>query len=128
MKESARYSRDKQKVFIVDDDISVCRALSVLLGTYGFIVETFTSSENFFKAVPDNVQGCLLLDIHMPVMDGWKTLKRIVASKSGRPVILVSATKNGGIREMALSAGAVAYLQKPFDDRTLVDLIQGVLL
>ena len=118
-------STDKKQVYIVDDDGSVCRALSILLGTYGFSVDTFTDANDFFKAVPKNAPGCLLLDIHMPELDGWETLKQIVESGSNRPVILISADKSGELSKKALMAGAVGFLQKPFNDQALVDLING---
>ncbi len=117
-------SLEKKQIFIVDDDESVCRALSVLLDTYGFIVDTFTSPEEFFRAVPNNVPGCLILDIHMPELDGWKTLKHLLASGSRRPVIIISADKNEGLNEKALKAGAAGFLQKPFNDQVLVELIK----
>lgn len=114
---------EKKQVFIVDDDESVCRALGILLSTYGFEVDTFTSAEKFFSTVPDSALGCLILDIHMPGLDGWETLQNIVKSKIRRAVILISAAKNGGIKERALKAGAIGFLQKPFKDQGLVDLI-----
>lgn len=114
---------DKEQIYIVDDDESVCRALSVLLGTYGFTVDSFTCAEDFFRAVPNNTPGCLLLDIHMPTLDGWETLNYLYTSGSSRPVIIISADKNGGLNERSLKAGAIGYLQKPFNDQALVDLI-----
>ncbi len=114
---------EKKQIFIVDDDESVCRALGVLLVTYGFTVDTFTSAEEFFRAVPNSVSGCLLLDIHMPGLDGWETQRLLLKSGSNRPVIVMSADKNGGLNEKALKSGAAGYLQKPFNDRELVDLI-----
>lgn len=116
-----------KQIFIVDDDESVCRSLSVLLATYGFTVNTFTSAEKFFSAVPNSVPGCLILDIHMPGLDGWEVLKRIIKSKSRRPVIIISADKDGGLHERALKVGAVGSLQKPFNDQALVDLIKVAL-
>lgn len=113
----------KKQVYIVDDDKSVCRALSILLKTYNFNVDTFTLAEEFFSAVPDNILGCLILDIHMPGLDGWETLKRIVESGSKRQVILISADKDEEIGRKALAAGAMGYLQKPFTDQELVSLI-----
>lgn len=113
----------KNQIFIVDDDESVCRSLSVLLVAYGFTVDTFTSAEEFFSAVPNSVPGCLILDIHMPGLDGWKTQQRIIESGSKRPVIIISADKNDVNYERALKAGAVGYLQKPFNDQALVNLI-----
>lgn len=114
---------DKRKVFIVDDDISVRRALGILLRTYEFIVEAFSSAEEFFNAVPNSVAGCLLLDIHMPGLDGWGTLSRLQASGSKRSVIMITAEKNNGVRARAMSAGATGFLQKPFNDQELVALI-----
>ena len=115
----------REQIFIVDDDESVCRALSMLLATYGFTVNTFPSAEEFFSAVPNSLAGCLILDIHMPGLGGWETLQQLVASGSSRPVIIISANKNGGFNEQALQSGAVGYLQKPFNDQELVGLIKG---
>ena len=117
-------SSEKKKIYIVDDDESVCRALGVLLATYGFTVDTFTSAEEFFNAVPNSVSGCLILDIHMPGLDGWETLQYLIKSGSSRPVIIISADKNEELNEKALKAGAVGFLQKPFNDKALVDLIK----
>jgi len=122
-----KLSGKNEQIFIVDDEESVCRALSVLLGTYGFIVDTFTCAKEFFRRVPNNVAGCLVLDIHMPVLDGWETLKQLRASGSNRPVIIISADKKEGLNEKALHAGAAGYLQKPFDDQALVGLIKVAL-
>lgn len=113
----------KNQIYIVDDDESVSRAISVLLGTYGFSVDTFTDANEFFTAVPNSAPGCLLLDIHMPGLDGWETLKRIVESGSNRPVIIISANKNEGLNKKALIAGVIGFLQKPFNDQALIDLI-----
>ncbi|MEI8175326.1 MAG: response regulator [Candidatus Omnitrophota bacterium] len=119
---------ENKQLFVVDDDESVCRALSVLLRTYGFTVDTFTSAEAFFLAVPNSVPGCLLLDIHMPGLDGWGALQRLIASGSNRPVIIISAEKNLGLGEKAIKVGAAGFLQKPFNDQALVDLINSATL
>ena len=116
-------SIDKKQIYIVDDDESVCRALKCLLITFGFAVETFFSAEKFFSAIPNSTPGCLILDIHMPGLDGWATQQKLFKSGSKRPVIIMSADKNGGLKEDALKAGAVGFLQKPFNDQALVDLI-----
>lgn len=120
-------SPEKKQIYIVDDDESVCRALSVLLATYGFTVDTYTCAEDFFRAVPNSAPGCLLLDIHMSGVDGWETLQHLRASGSSRPAILISADKDGGLDKKASIAGAVGFLQKPFNDQVLVDLINSAL-
>jgi two-component system, LuxR family, response regulator FixJ len=123
LKEGGEVLFESKQIFLVDDDKSVCRALSILLVTYGFNVKTFTCAEDFFRAVPDSVPGCLLLDIHMPGLDGWETQRRLLQSGSSRPVIIMSADKNEGFNERALKTGVVGFLQKPFNDQALVDLI-----
>ena len=115
------------QIFIVDDDASVCCALGVLLVTYGFKVDAFASAKEFFRAVPNGAPGCLIMDIHMPGLDGWEALKMIVKSGSKRPVIIISADKSSVNYEKAIEAGAVGYLQKPFNDRELVDFIKTAL-
>ena len=124
LKECGKMLSKNKQIFIVDDDVSVCRALSVLLVTYGFSVKTFTCAEDFFNAVPNSAPGCLILDIHMPGLDGWETLQYLIKSGSSRPVIIISADKNEELNEKALKAGAVGFLQKPFNDKALVDLIK----
>ena len=115
------------QIFIVDDDVSVCRALDILLVTYGFTVDTFISAEDFFRAVPNSVPGCLILDIHMPGLDGWETQQRLLKSGSNRPVIIMSADENKWLNERVLKAGATGFLQKPFNDQALIDLIEVAL-
>jgi len=110
-------------IYIVDDDESVCRALKTLLMTYGFNVTTFNSAQKFFDTVTNDQPGCLLLDIHMPGIDGWETQKKVLASGSTRPVIFISAEKKDDATARAVKVGAVGFLQKPVNGQTLVDLI-----
>ena len=113
---------DKKQIYIIDDDESVRRALKSLLMTFDFDVKTFNSAKSFFDSAPNDDSGCIVLDIHMPGLDGWETQKRILASGSKRPVIFISAAKEN-VADRALKVGAVGFLQKPFDGQTLVDLI-----
>src|SRR3989338_10211471 len=116
-------SLEKKKVFVVDDDESVCRALKTLLRTFDFEVNAFNSAKSFFDVVTNEAPGCLVLDIHMPEVDGWAMQKQIFDSGSKRPVIFISAEKQDNAADRALKAGAVGFLQKPFNDQALVDLI-----
>ena len=92
--------------------------------TFDFEVQAFNSAKSFFENVSNDDPGCLVLDIHMPGMDGWETQRRILASGSKRPIIFISASKDN-VADRALSVGAVGFLQKPFDGQTLVDLINA---
>ena len=116
---------ENKLVYIVDDDESVCRALKTFLIAYGFEVNTFNSAQSFFDAVPYDAPGCLVLDIHMPVLDGWETHKRIIESGSKRHVILISAEKADNVADRALKAGVVGFLHKPFDCLALVNLVNA---
>ncbi len=116
-------TRNKKQIYIVDDDESVCRSLKFLLMTFGFTVNTFPSAEEFFSVVSNSASGCLILDIHMPGMDGWEALKKLIESGSRRPVIIMTADKNAGLREQALKSGAAGLLEKPINDQELVDSI-----
>jgi len=113
----------KRQVYVVDDDESVCRAIKILLVAFGFEVKTFSSPEMFFSAVPNSLKGCLVLDIHMPGMDGWEAIKKLIKSGATRPVIIITADKNGGLEEEAIRAGARGFLHKPFNDQSLINLI-----
>jgi FixJ family two-component response regulator len=114
---------NKKNIYIVDDDESVCRALKTLLMTFEFEVKTFNSAKKFFDAVPNSEPGCLVLDIHMPGVDGWEMQKKILDSGSKRPVIFISAERQENAANRALKVGAVGFLQKPVNGQTLVDLI-----
>jgi FixJ family two-component response regulator len=116
-------SSEKKKIYVVDDDESVCRALKTLLMTFDFDVTTFNSANKFFETVPNEEAGCLVLDIHMPGLDGWAIQKKILDSGSKRPVIFISAEKLDNAADRALKVGAVGFLQKPFQGQSLVDLI-----
>jgi FixJ family two-component response regulator len=113
----------KKKIFVVDDDESVCRALEILLRTFEFEVKAFNSAKDFFDTVRDDEPGCLVLDIHMPGMDGWAMQKKILDSGSKRPVIFISAEKQENAADRALKVGALGFLQKPVNGQSLVDLI-----
>ncbi len=115
-------STNKRQIYIVDDDESVGRALKLLMMTYGFAVEIFSSAENFFSAVTNSMPGCLILDIHLPGLNGWEAKRKLAESGSDRKVIFITADKEDGLKERALKTGALGYLQKPFNDQELVEL------
>ena len=110
-------------IYIVDDDESVCRALKTLLMTYDFEVRTFNSAQSFFDTVAHDDPGCLLLDIHMPGLDGWETQKKILIPDRNVRLFLFLLRKQDNAADRALKVGAVGFLQKPVNAQTLVDLI-----
>lgn len=117
-------SPEKKQIYIVDDDQSVCRALCLLLDTFGFGVQTFSSAAEFLNSVLRHAPGCLILDVHMAEMDGFALQQKLNSNGFRIPIVFISADKNLRFSEQYLkAAGAVGFLQKPFNDRALVDLI-----
>ncbi len=117
---------EKKQIYIVDDDESIRRSLRLLLRTYQFEVDTFSSAEDFFSAVPNSIPGCLVLDMFMPGLKGWEAQERLLKSGSERPVIIITASKSPEVKERAFKAGALGFLQKPFRDYELIELIEEV--
>src|SRR5665213_1086461 len=118
---------EERKIYILDDDQSVLRSLKLLMVSYGFAVDTFSFSDDFFTAVPNSVEGCLILDIHMPGLNGWDTQRSLTIEGYKLPVIVISADKDDSFKEKALKAGAVGFLQKPFEDHHLLHMVNQAL-
>ena len=117
---------EKKQIYILDDDKSVLRSLKLLMISYGFAVDVFSSAEEFFSAIPNSAPGCLILDIHMTGLNGWDTMQRLTEKRSTRPVIVITADKDDSFKEKAMKAGAVGFLQKPFEDHYLLHMINLV--
>ena len=124
-------SKTKPTIAIVDDDASVCRAISRLLRSLGMNADTFTSGHEFIKHIqtmPSVRPDCVVLDVQMPGMNGLEVQELLVRSENPLPVIFITAHDEVSLRERALQAGAVAFLRKPFNDelfiKTLNEAIQ----
>jgi FixJ family two-component response regulator len=111
-------------VYVVDDDGSIRRALTRLLSSRGYHAVTFESAKDFIDSAPGGGEGCLVLDIRLSGMTGLDLQEKLASSGAKYEVIFVTAHDNAQWRERAKKAGAVAYLLKPFDERSLLDAIQ----
>ena len=114
-------------IFVVDDDESVRRALERLMKSSGFKVETFGSAREFLNTGGTRRTGILVVDVRMPEMTGLELQKQMAASGAEIPVIFISAHEDSRAVEMALAAGAEAFLYKPFDDQDLLAAIDRAL-
>jgi FixJ family two-component response regulator len=122
--------RSKPLIAIVDDDESVCRALKRLVRSLGMNAETFTSGQKFLdliEAMPSFHADCVVLDVQMPGLNGIEVQEQLVRSGDKFPIIFITAHDDVGMRERALSAGAVAFLRKPFDDELLITTLHAAL-
>lgn len=111
-------------IFIVDDDPDVRRALRRLLTTVGVKVETFATAEEFLSSGHSRSPGVLILDLRLPGMNGAELQQALAASGSTLPIVFMSAYEDHGVRQEVMDRGAVAFLQKPVDERTLLEAIR----
>jgi FixJ family two-component response regulator len=113
-------------VAVVDDDASVREALDNLLSSAGFVTTLFTSAEEFLASADLRNIFCLILDLRLPGMTGLDLQHRLRALGSTIPVIFISGHGDEDARTMALEGGAIAFLQKPFTDRSLMQAIKSI--
>ncbi len=117
-------------VIIIDDDDSVRRALRRLMKSVGLNVETFANAEEFLEVLAqwppqaEVPQTCLILDLHLPGLSGLELQSRLNAEGKNLPVVFVTAYTDDLARERALQAGTIAFLQKPFEERALLDAVE----
>src|SRR6185369_11526316 len=108
-------------VVVVDDDASVRRALSRLLRSAGCAVETFGTASEFLARPEAPVPSCLVLDVRLPGMSGLDLQARLATDHRELPIVFITGHGSSKLRQRALNAGAVAVLDKPFDDQNLLD-------
>ncbi len=118
---------DGRVVSIVDDDASLRRSLRNLLISVGFRVATFESAEAFLETADRESTGCLVLDLQMPGMDGLELLRHLAAMDWRIPIIILTAHDNEETHQRSLQAGAVAFLEKPFQSAALLDAVRTAL-
>jgi FixJ family two-component response regulator len=117
----------RQTVVIIDDDGSVRRAMRRLLRSFGLEVESFATAEEFLQGAGEARPGCLVLDVHLPGLSGPELRARLRAEGRCAPVVYVTAYPDDGLRDRELASGARAFLQKPFEDRILLEAVVGAL-
>lgn len=114
-------------VFIVDDDPAVRDAICWLMEQVKLKVQVFASADEFLANYVPGTRGCVILDIRMPGMSGLELQERLKASSSLLPIIVITGHGNVSIAVRAMKAGAVEFLQKPFNDQVLLDTVQSAL-
>ena len=114
-------------ISIVDDDASLRRAVRRLVKSHGFAVETFASAEDFLASSRLRVTACLVLDVHMPGLSGLQLQSRLLEGGHHIPIIFITAHADDRMRAEALTAGAVCYLFKPFQETELLNCISFAL-
>ncbi len=110
------------RLALVDDDADVRVALTRLLVSAGFAVETFASGADFLRSLEHHEPDCAVLDLHMPEMSGFD-VQGALAGHSTLPVVVITGQASPESRARALHLGASAYLCKPVGDEELLAAI-----
>ena len=113
----------KPFVYVVDDDLSVRRALERLLRSAGYDARTFASALEFMDFEHPDVPGCLVLDVRMPKLNGLDLQDLLIKKSMSIPVIFITGHGTVPDSVRALKGGAVDFLQKPFEDGDLLDAV-----
>ncbi len=110
-------------VFIVDDDPDARRATAWLVGSSGLSVETFDSGEAFLNAFGPARAGCVVCDVRLPGICGLELQDRLRDAGSDIPVLLVTGYADVATAVRAMKGGAIDFLERPVDDRVLLDRV-----
>jgi FixJ family two-component response regulator len=110
-------------IAIVDDEASVRVALHRLIRSAGLEAETFPSGAEFLESMQTKQPDCVVLDVHMPEINGFEVQAQLAKSGARVPVVIITGHDTPETRVRVMEAGAAAYLLKPVDDRMLLDAI-----
>ena len=124
--EAAKESRPNV-ISIVDDDECARTAMDGLVRSFGYVSATYASAEEFLESNL-NETSCLITDVHMPGLTGVELHQRLLADGFTVPTIFVTALPDEGMRMRVLAEGAIGFLSKPFDQKSLIDCLNAALI
>ena len=114
-------------VYLVDDDEDVRRAVGFLLGTAGFSVRVFETANALLASFDPEEARCIVSDVRMPGMSGLDLLIALKERRISVPVIIMTGHADVSLAVQAMKAGAVDFIEKPFDDESLIGAIKSAL-
>ena len=116
-------SKIRPLIAVVDDEESVRIALRRLLRSANLDVETFPSGAEFLDSLKSHQPDCVILDLHMPRVNGFAVQARLAEAGLRLPVVVITGHDSAETHDRALAGGVSAYLRKPVDEQTLLDAI-----
>jgi FixJ family two-component response regulator len=114
-------------IAVLDDEPQMCKALSRLLKTHGYGVDTYGEPGMLIAACGSHLPDCLLLDLNMPHMNGFEVLEHLAAQQMHLPVIVFTGRDKPGYAERARALGARNYLLKPLAESQLLAAISAAI-
>ena len=116
------------RIFIIDDDPSVRRSLSILLASAGYAVEAFEKAVDFLETDHNFVTGCIILDVFLTGESGLLLQDTIRERFPNLPIIYISGLGDIPMSVQAMRKGAINFLQKPVNDAALLDAVDEALI
>ena len=89
----------------------------------GLTATAFATAEKFLELTREPAPGCVIVDVQLPELSGLELQKRLTAEGRGVPIVFITAYGDDQTRDLALRDGAIAFLQKPFEERLLLDAV-----
>lgn len=117
----------KPTLFVVDDDHQMRDSLQTLLEVLGYAVAPFSAPGAFYRYYRAEMPGCLILDIRMPRQSGLELYEQLLQEGKRLPAIFITAHADVPTAVAAMKSGAVEFLEKPFERRTLLDRVERAL-
>jgi two-component system, LuxR family, response regulator FixJ len=117
---------NKQLVHVIDDDAAMRDSLAFLLDVNGFRPLVYDSADAFLREATEPL-GCVVSDIRMPGINGIELVRKLKSRGFACPVILITGHGDVALAVEAMKAGAVDFIEKPFDDAALLDAIRSAL-
>ncbi len=116
--------RAQLTVYVVDDDPAIRDSLSLALSLRGYHIAQFASAEDFLNAYDAAWAGCVVADIRMPGMSGLQMQAALAELGSKLPVVIITGHGDVGSARAAFRGNAIDFLEKPFDDESLISAIE----
>jgi FixJ family two-component response regulator len=117
-------AKRQKTIAIIDDNAALTKALARLLSVLGYRAELYASAEDFLSAAAASNAVCLLVDIQLGEVSGLDMVRHLCAAGSRVPVIFMTGSEHGTIRDQSTALGAKAFLLKPFPITQLIDAIE----
>jgi FixJ family two-component response regulator len=123
--QSQAMSQIKKNIYIIDDDPHFGKSLKRLLMYKGYQAFNFESAQSFLDSVPSGQKGIAIIDLHIPECDGFALMDKMLELHYNMPVIVVTGMTQADSRDIAIERGAKGFLQKPFNEQSLLNLIEA---
>ena len=115
----------QRTVFLVDDDEAIRHSASFMLRHAGFLVKTYPDGISFLEQIGDDQDGCILLDVRMPGMDGLAVQNALNQRGNNMPVIILTGHGDVPVAVEAMKGGALEFLEKPYEKQALIGAIEN---